>query len=112
MRILKNAYWTNLFKNWSKTESETVTIIKKIPIFTELNKKELNEVSKLLHDRTYKPEEYVFKRHAPGEGMLIIQSGSVKIIVRSEEHTSELQSLVNLVCRLLLEKKKNRGQRV
>ena len=25
---------------------------------------------------------------------------------RSEEHTSELQSLVNLVCRLLLEKKK------
>ena len=27
-------------------------------------------------------------------------------IERSEEHTSELQSLVNLVCRLLLEKKK------
>src|SRR2546430_7329002 len=28
--------------------------------------------------------------------------------VRSEEHTSELQSQSNLVCRLLLEKKKNR----
>src|SRR5262249_58758721 len=28
---------------------------------------------------------------------------------RSEEHTSELQSLTNLVCRLLLEKKKKRG---
>src|SRR5437016_9754468 len=27
-------------------------------------------------------------------------------IQRSEEHTSELQSLTNLVCRLLLEKKK------
>src|SRR5690242_21400133 len=27
-------------------------------------------------------------------------------LVRSEEHTSELQSHVNLVCRLLLEKKK------
>src|SRR5690242_21006685 len=27
--------------------------------------------------------------------------------MRSEEHTSELQSHVNLVCRLLLEKKKN-----
>src|SRR5437016_10328681 len=27
-------------------------------------------------------------------------------IARSEEHTSELQSLTNLVCRLLLEKKK------
>src|SRR2546430_11810637 len=28
---------------------------------------------------------------------------------RSEEHTSELQSQSNLVCRLLLEKKKNRS---
>src|SRR5260370_23030992 len=27
--------------------------------------------------------------------------------IRSEEHTSELQSHLNLVCRLLLEKKKN-----
>src|SRR2546425_5187577 len=29
------------------------------------------------------------------------------MILRSEEHTSELQSLAYLVCRLLLEKKKN-----
>src|ERR1019366_10595255 len=29
--------------------------------------------------------------------------------VRSEEHTSELQSLTNLVCRLLLEKKKHKN---
>src|SRR5205809_4629871 len=28
---------------------------------------------------------------------------------RSEEHTSELQSRLHLVCRLLLEKKKNKG---
>src|SRR5258706_1530309 len=30
------------------------------------------------------------------------------ILERSEEHTSELQSLTNLVCRLLLEKKKKK----
>src|SRR5689334_23490555 len=34
-----------------------------------------------------------------------LQSGE-KIEVRSEEHTSELQSQFHLVCRLLLEKKK------
>src|SRR5258706_3093191 len=33
--------------------------------------------------------------------------GAVQDFFRSEEHTSELQSLTNLVCRLLLEKKKN-----
>src|SRR5207237_8356835 len=31
--------------------------------------------------------------------------------VRSEEHTSELQSHLNLVCRLLLEKKKKKQQK-
>src|SRR5256885_6280904 len=30
----------------------------------------------------------------------------MNVVVRSEEHTSELQSPCNLVCRLLLEKKK------
>src|SRR2546426_7710822 len=34
---------------------------------------------------------------------------SAKLLLRSEEHTSELQSPCNLVCRLLLEKKK-RGE--
>src|SRR5260370_30901436 len=34
-------------------------------------------------------------------------STTVSDEVRSEEHTSELQSHLNLVCRLLLEKKKN-----
>src|SRR5947199_3343246 len=32
----------------------------------------------------------------------------VVVPIRSEEHTSELQSLRHLVCRLLLEKKKDR----
>src|SRR5256885_3669556 len=32
-----------------------------------------------------------------------------KMYMRSEEHTSELQSPCNLVCRLLLEKKKNKN---
>src|SRR2546426_7909732 len=44
-----------------------------------------------------------------------ISCGGVKMltstVTRSEEHTSELQSPCNLVCRLLLEKKKKRKQR-
>src|SRR5690606_40981697 len=56
--------------------------------------------------------EYFFLSRALGRGpaflfawarMTVIQTGA---IARSEEHTSELQSRENLVCRLLLEKKK------
>src|SRR5438034_8650083 len=62
-----------------------------------------------------------------GTGLLVVRQitqdmfgGSVKVdsavgrgstFERSEEHTSELQSHSDLVCRLLLEKKKNKKQR-
>src|SRR5688572_30970718 len=38
----------------------------------------------------------------PGRGVHVVPDG---VPLRSEEHTSELQSQSNLVCRLLLEKK-------
>src|SRR2546426_1983922 len=46
--------------------------------------------------------------HPPVEGKLIGNVAQLDVghRVRSEEHTSELQSPCNLVCRLLLEKKK------
>src|SRR2546426_2688608 len=43
-------------------------------------------------------------------GMIIPVIGE-RLVERSEEHTSELQSPCNLVCRLLLEKKKKNHKR-
>src|SRR2546427_5855679 len=42
----------------------------------------------------------------------IMERKSILIVDRSEEHTSELQSQSNLVCRLLLEKKKKEATSV
>src|SRR5437016_7862348 len=45
--------------------------------------------------------------HVPRDlGLAAVQVAESAEEWRSEEHTSELQSLTNLVCRLLLEKKK------
>src|SRR2546425_1396528 len=41
---------------------------------------------------------------------ILLECGDFEI-ARSEEHTSELQSLAYLVCRLLLEKKKKKDRR-
>src|SRR5690349_22820956 len=38
----------------------------------------------------------------------LVQAGFLRPVKRSEEHTSELQSRRDLVCRLLLEKKKKK----
>src|SRR5437016_11981596 len=45
--------------------------------------------------------EYGYERFTKDVDVLVYAAD-----LRSEEHTSELQSLTNLVCRLLLEKKK------
>src|SRR5438034_9194280 len=45
-------------------------------------------------------------------GLRITHQGGTRVYAdRSEEHTSELQSHSDLVCRLLLEKKKNENKR-
>src|SRR3989475_2360528 len=42
----------------------------------------------------------------------LVLMAACKLEARSEEHTSELQSQSNLVCRLLLEKKKNMHRKI
>src|SRR5687767_15248908 len=53
-------------------------------------------------------EPYALREYQPGDPMTRIhwKASARHDRLRSEEHTSELQSLAYLVCRLLLEKKK------
>src|SRR2546425_9070433 len=69
----------------------------------------------LVHDgdilRHFDFSSFLFSHCQNGAGPIERQASVVagehnSIIGRSEEHTSELQSLAYLVCRLLLEKKK------
>src|SRR5258705_12120768 len=56
------------------------------------------------------PYTTLFRSVVPGRAVGIQQVAAHQVggrHVRSEEHTSELQSLRHLVCRLLLEKKKS-----
>ncbi len=73
-----NLLWAPLKKKGSP-EKDIVDIIKHIPVFKNLNKLELILVAKILHRRTYHSNELVFKEHEAGNGMYIIQSGSIKI---------------------------------
>src|SRR5256886_9537109 len=56
------------------------------------------------------PEQQPVQLDIPLKGFQTVVAPDVVPTNRSEEHTSELQSQSNLVCRLLLEKKKQHRQ--
>src|SRR3712207_8362893 len=55
---------------------------------------------------------YSFPSSHATNAMITYLAIALLLPVRSEEHTSELQSRQYLVCRLLLEKKKNKRHRI
>jgi len=55
-------------------------ILKSIPIFDGLSKRELTSVERILHERHYQTDEIIFRQEEPGMGMYIIESGTVGIV--------------------------------
>src|SRR5438105_15948359 len=64
-----------------------------------------SRVTEALYDAGYGSSSRFYEKAASSLGMAARRHAQAR---RSEEHTSELQSRVDLVCRLLLEKKKKR----
>ena len=71
--------WGNIFYKNAKQEDNIYTVLSKIPIFSDLNRKELKAIERILHQRTYKAGEIVFNEGDPGVGMYIIVTGHINI---------------------------------
>src|SRR2546425_10367658 len=103
-RAFEKGFWRKM--NVSQRER----IIWRIGELIEKNKEELGLLESLNNGKTYL--EALRGDIPPTADIFYYYAGWTRKIYgeRSEEHTSELQSLAYLVCRLLLEKKKNNKQ--
>src|SRR5687768_18163510 len=73
----------------------------------EKNRKIFNQSKYVVFGNPNNAETFINYYKSYSEKCLITGFGIKKFeLIRSEEHTSELQSRLHLVCRLLLEKKK------
>src|SRR5438477_6628068 len=75
--------------------------------YTTLFRSQMNSLSQVEPELSA-PSTTMSRRKALGVGAGAVAGVFALGLTRSEEHTSELQSHVNLVCRLLLEKKKKK----
>ncbi len=76
--IVRSSFWANLFKAPSD-KSDLLDILKDIPIFSKLTKREIASLLNIIHDRSYIAREYIFYQGDPGIGMYIIREGKVRI---------------------------------
>src|SRR5690606_21117708 len=120
VRVEAGGSWTdycfkNHLYNWSSTGDSRKAILSLGYKLPDINI-ERDEDEAPCDDFSIKepvPDAYIHLLNSLDESFCIIEliydrEGKPVDYLRSEEHTSELQSRENLVCRLLLEKKKQR----
>ena len=82
-KIVRSSFWSNIF-NTSEEKVSLTKSLQSVPVFSELNKREISSIINIVHKRNYLPGEYIFYQGDPGIGFYIIRSGEV-IIQRASE---------------------------
>lgn len=77
--------WEPIKKREKEDTDDITSILKSIPIFSDLSGRELREVEKIIYHRYYGEGEFIFRQGHPGLGMYIIVNGSVRIVDESGE---------------------------
>src|SRR3989449_7830834 len=109
MLILSLYFFFFFFNDTATTEIYTLSLHDALPIFTGRPVKWVGDRREDLLTSTQAWDETIDAELAvDADGTIHALRARV---VRSEEHTSELQSRLHLVCRLLLEKKKKKKEK-
>lgn len=73
-----DSLWDNIFR--PKPVVETQALLRKVPMFSNLDRRELAELEKILYRREYHADEVIFRQGDPGVGMYVIERGTVEIV--------------------------------
>lgn len=82
---MDNPVWGNSIFKKKKKGDDIFALLERIPIFSDLNRKELMEMEKIMHRRKYKKKEHIIRMGDPGLGMYIIINGCVEIIEKDKK---------------------------
>ncbi len=78
-----SSFWSNLFKSPAgKIDLEKA--LQSMPPFQYLKKREMSQLYRIIHDRSYVSGEYIFMQGDPGIGLYIIREGEIVIQRKSE----------------------------
>ena len=78
-------FWSNIFRRRDKEEADIFDMLKKVPIFQDLGRREFNKIESILHRRNWNADEGIINEGDPGVGMYIIVAGEVRITQVGED---------------------------
>ncbi len=76
-----DSIWSYIFKTKEQQKEETLTVLRRLPIFKDLSRREVASIERILHRRSFAIGEDIFTQGVPGAGLYIILSGKVSIII-------------------------------
>ena len=78
-------FWSNIFRRRDSEETDVFEILKKVPIFQDLSRREFHKIEGILHRRNWSADEAIVNEGDPGVGMYIIVAGEVRITQVGED---------------------------
>ncbi|WP_347490680.1 Crp/Fnr family transcriptional regulator [Desulfoscipio sp. XC116] len=70
-------------------------ILKKIPLFTLLERQQLEEIEKFILERSYQKGRIIFMEDEPGEAVFFVKSGRVKVTKRTKDGREHILHFIN-----------------
>ncbi len=77
-KTVHNSFWANIF-NPPTEKVDLEKSLQTIPLFKSLGKRDITNLSRIIHNRNYLAGEYIFYQGDPGIGLYIIREGEVSI---------------------------------
>jgi len=86
-----------LFQRWLDREDPMVALLRNVPLFRDLSRRELRDVSEVLQIRSFEVGDVIFAQDVPGDGAYVVLAGCVDIYQTDAEdsehlHLSRLES--------------------
>lgn len=88
--------WTAFLRRDEQDQSrELLDFLGNSPLFSALSRRELRNLAKILHHRTYQEGEFVFLKGHPAAAMFIIKTGQIEVIDYGKDHREIVIATLN-----------------
>ena len=75
------------------TQDSLISLLVKIPLFRGIGLSECREILKISLQKSYQPGENIYAAGTPGDEMLIILKGRVKILISGDREVAQLEAI-------------------